>query len=113
MTTPAQPWYRWHGASLELRVKVQTRCRQEGVVEAAGGALRVRVNAPPVEGRANERLLTILAAAFGVARSRVRLLSGARSRHKWVGIERPARVPESLKSAPGAAFRVEKRTKAV
>lgn len=113
MTTPVQPWYRWNGENLELRVRAQTRCREEGVAEVAGDALRVRVNAPPVEDRANKRLLAILAVAFGVARSRVRLLHGARSRHKWIRIEQPACFPESLKSALGAASRVEKRTKAV
>lgn len=83
------------------------------MAEVAGDALRVRVNAPPVAGRANKRLLTVLAAAFGVAGSRVRLLRGTRSRYKWIRIEEPARIPEALKPALGAASRVEKRTKAV
>lgn len=111
--TAAQPWFRWNGACLELRVKVQTQGRDEGVAEVTGDALRVRVNAPPVEGKANKRLLAILADAFGVARSRVRLVHGARSRHKWIRIEQPERFPKALKSALGAASRVEKGRKAV
>lgn len=97
--TATQSWFRWNGACLELRVRAQTQCRDEGVAGVTGDALRVRVNAPPVEGRANKRLLAILADAFGVARSRVRLVHGARSRHKWIRIERPERFPEALKPA--------------
>ncbi len=111
--TASPPWYRWVGDNLELRVRVQTRCRDEGIADARGDALRVRVNAPPVEGKANRRLLTVLAAAFGVARSRVRLVQGSRSRHKRVSIERPARFPDALGPALGARFRVEKGGKAV
>lgn len=112
MTAP-RPWYRWIGDCLELRVRVQTRCRDEGITHAGEEVPRVRVNAPPVEGRANERLLVVLAAAFGVPRSRVRLVHGARSRHKRISIERPQRLPGSLGSAPGAPSRVEKSGKAV
>ena len=111
--TAAQSWYRWEGASLELRIRAQTRCRDEGIADVAGGALRVRVNAPPVEGKANKRLLAVLADAFGVAKSRVRLVHGARSRHKWIRIERPQHFPDALKSALCTAPKVEKRRKAV
>jgi len=95
-------WYRWSGADLELRVKAQTQSRDEGVAGISGDAVRVRVNAPPVEGRANKRLLAILADEFGVAKSRVQLVHGARSRRKWVRVERPERFPEPLKSALGS-----------
>lgn len=106
--TTVQPWYRWHGADLELRVKARTQCREEGVAEATGGVLCVRVNAPPVEGRANKRLLAILADAFGVAKTRVRLVHGVRSRYKWIRIEAPERIPELLKPALGAASGLKK-----
>lgn len=111
--TTARSWYRWHGPSLEVRVRTQTRCRNEGLGGITGDALRVRVNAPPVEGRANKRLLVVLADAFGVAKSRVHLVHGARSPHKWIRIERPARFPEALKSALRRPAEVEKRGKAV
>lgn len=106
-------WYRWSGADLELRVKAQPRSRDEGVAGISGDAVRVRVNAPPVEGKANKRLLAILAEEFGVAKSRVQLVHGARSRRKWVRVANPERIPESLKPALGAASRVEKNGKAV
>jgi len=51
------------------------------------GALRVRVDAPPVEGAANQALVRVLAAELGVARRSVRLVAGAAGRRKLVVVE--------------------------
>jgi hypothetical protein len=48
--------------------------------------LRIRLNAPPVEGRANAALVRFLARALGVPRSQVSLLSGETGRNKIVRI---------------------------
>ncbi|MBI4260601.1 MAG: DUF167 domain-containing protein [Actinobacteria bacterium] len=53
-----------------------------GEVVAAGGAITVRVAAPPSEGRATEEARRALAGALGVPPSRVSLRTGARSRTK-------------------------------
>lgn len=106
-------WYRWDDTTLELRVLAVTGCRDEGLAGVGGGALRVRVNAPPVEGKANKRLLRLLANEFGVARSRVRLVHGVRSRRKSVRIDRPGRIPEGLNGALEATGKVDQRRKAV
>lgn len=108
-----QLWHHWDGAVLELRLRVQTQCRDEGLADVSGDYLRIRVNAPPVDGKANKRLLAILANEFGVARSRVRLVHGAKSRHKWIRIEHPQVFPEPVGSALSASSRVEKSAKAV
>lgn len=92
-------WFRWDGASLELRVQAKTRSRDEGIGDVGDEALQVRVHAPPVEGKANERVLLVLAEAFDVPKTRVRLLRGARARYKWVRIERPGCIPDSLETA--------------
>lgn len=97
--TGTRRWCKWVGPDLELRVLVQTRCRDEGLAQATEDGLRVRVDAPPVEGKANKRLALVLAEAFGVARTRVRLVRGERSRHKWFRIERPEKVPGELSRA--------------
>lgn len=51
-----------------------------------GGAMRVRVTAPPEDGRANEAILALLARALGQPRSSLELLRGATSRDKLIGI---------------------------
>jgi uncharacterized protein YggU (UPF0235/DUF167 family) len=51
------------------------------------GALVLRVNAPPLEGKANEEARKLLAAVLGLSRSRIRLAAGARSRNKVFHID--------------------------
>ena len=52
-----------------------------------GETLRVRVTAPPVDGRANEALIRLLAAVLDVPRGDVRLVGGQTSREKVVAID--------------------------
>ena len=96
MAGPA--WCREQGAALVLALHVQpgaTRTEVAGAYgEGAQARLRVRLAAPPVDGKANAELLRFLAAAFGVPRSRVTLVHGERSRQKTVRIDRPALRPE-------------------
>jgi uncharacterized protein YggU (UPF0235/DUF167 family) len=51
-------------------------------VTASGRVVLIRVKAPAVEGRATDEARHALAAALGIAPSRVRLRTGARARHK-------------------------------
>ena len=53
---------------------------------AHGAALRVRLAAPPVDGKANQALLAWAAQAFGLAKSRVELMHGAAGRQKVLGV---------------------------
>lgn len=64
-------------------MRVQPRASREGI-EGPGpdGLLRVRVCSPPVEGKANERLVALVAKRLGIPRSRVSLVSGGASRNK-------------------------------
>ena len=63
-------------------MRVQPRASREGPAGVREGALVVRLGAPPVEGRANQALLALLASALDVPASRVRLRQGARGREK-------------------------------
>ncbi len=65
-----------------IHVHVQPGAGRSAVVGRHGDALKVRVAAPPVEGRANEATEALLAEALGVARSDLELTSGATSRSK-------------------------------
>lgn len=51
------------------------------------GAIKIRLAAPPVDGAANAALIEFVAERLGVAKSRVKLLSGASSRRKVLEIE--------------------------
>ncbi len=65
-----------------LHVHVQPGAGRSAVVGRHGDALKVRVAAPPVEGRANEATEALLAEALGLDRADVELTSGASSRSK-------------------------------
>ena len=67
-------------------VQVQPRARRDAIEGEFQGALKVRVAAPPVEGRANEALRRLLAERLKVPLSAVRIVSGEKSRTKRVEI---------------------------
>ncbi len=73
--------------SATLSVRVVPRAAKEGVAGHEGGVLRIRLNAPPVEGRANEALARFLSKALGVPRASVTLVAGEKGRSKIVRIE--------------------------
>ncbi|KMY67815.1 hypothetical protein AAU61_08070 [Desulfocarbo indianensis] len=68
-------------------VKVSPRASQDKIAEVAQGALKVRLTAPPVEGAANQALVKLLAKALGLARGKVRVIKGHKSRDKRVLVE--------------------------
>src|SRR5260370_8439670 len=66
--------------------RVQQRASKDEIVGEMGGALKVRLRAPAVEGRANEALVEFLAQLLKRPRSAVRILNGERSRTKPIEI---------------------------
>jgi uncharacterized protein (TIGR00251 family) len=77
-----------------LRLHVQPGARRTEVSGLHGGAIRLRLAAPPVEGKANAALRAFLAEAFGVTLRQVTLLRGATSRDKVVRIDEPVLRPD-------------------
>lgn len=70
-----------------LAVRVTPGARSEGL-EIAGGKLFAKVRAKPQDGKANDAVRDLLAAALGVAPSRLELLRGATSREKLFRVGR-------------------------
>ncbi|HLW75203.1 MAG TPA: DUF167 domain-containing protein [Gammaproteobacteria bacterium] len=101
-------FYRVAGEALILNVWVQPGAKQDAVMGVAGGALRIRLRAPAIEGRANDALCAYLAELFGTAKSRVEVLKGVSGRRKQV-VVRGARHPvETLFSPEKTAARSKK-----
>ena len=73
--------------ALRVPLRVRPGAGRTRVGGSHGGALVVRVSAPAVDGRATEAALAAVAAAFGVRRSAVTLVTGATSRSKVVAVE--------------------------
>ena len=68
--------------SARIRVRVTPRASRDELAGWRDGVLRVRVAAPPVEGRANDAVARLLAKALGVPKSAVGVVSGAGAREK-------------------------------
>jgi len=91
------PAGRRDGTDLVLEVRVQPRASRSEIAGLHGGRLRIRLQAPPVDGKANAALVEFLAAAFGVPRARVIIEHGLASRDKRV------RIRDAPVAAPGMA----------
>lgn len=73
---------------LKIQVKIKPNSRVESIEQGEDGVYLVRVNAPPVEGKANARLIELLAKHFKVPKSRIEIIQGSKSRLKTVTIQR-------------------------
>jgi uncharacterized protein (TIGR00251 family) len=81
-----------------LRVHAQPGAGRSAVVGRYGDAVKVRIAAPPAEGRANEALVALLAKELGLETRSVTLVSGANSRTKRVrlgGLD-PEDAPDAI-----------------
>ncbi len=75
-------WFRREPQRLILSIHVQPGARASEVAGIHGDSLKIRVQAPAIEDRANEALIEFVAQRLGIARRDVTLASGARSREK-------------------------------
>lgn len=89
-------WYQSRGDTLSLVLHVQPGAKQTSVAGLHGDALKIRLAAPPIEGRANEALLRFIADSFDVPLRSVELKQGGQSRHKRVDVIGSKVVPETL-----------------
>ena len=67
-------------------IKVHPRARKNAITGELGGALKLSLTAPPVEGRANEACIEFLANLLKVPRSSVTIASGQNSRRKVIRV---------------------------
>lgn len=70
-----------------VTVKAHPRAKRTGIAGRLGEAWKLDLAAPPVDGKANEECVRWFAEVAGVARSRVRIVSGATGRMKVVEVE--------------------------
>ena len=82
-------WLQVTAARALLTVHVQPGARRTEIVGLHGDALKIRLSAPPVDGKANATLLAFIAERLDIGKSAVSLKSGQTSRRKVVEIEMP------------------------
>jgi uncharacterized protein len=74
------------GSGVQFTAHVQPRASRNEICGIQGNELKLRLTAPPVDDAANRLCIEFLAGELKVAKSRVTILSGAKSRHKTIKI---------------------------
>ena len=73
---------------MKIEVRITPNASKDEITgKAEDGRLRIRIQSPPVDGAANKRLVRFIAKTAGVAKSKVRIVSGERSRDKALEID--------------------------
>lgn len=95
------PACRRDGADLILDVRVQPRASRSEITGLHGERLRVRLQAPPVDGKANAALVELMADTFGIPRARVVVEHGHGGRDKRLRLLDVPAVPAPLRELLG------------
>jgi uncharacterized protein (TIGR00251 family) len=97
--------YRVNEGHVVIQVHVQPGAGRTAVVGRHGDALKVKVAAPPAEGRANDAVVALLAETLGVKPAAVSVVSGATSRSKRIRVDGvdPESVTPALERAAETA----------
>jgi len=90
-------WYTWQGNDLLIKVSIQPRARRNEIHGVQADELKIRITAPPVDGKANAQLTAFLASQCQLSKSAVTVIGGSTSRHKRLrlALEKPI-LPEVL-----------------
>lgn len=92
--SPGSGWFHWQGNRLLLHLYVQPKSSRDEFVGPHGtDSYKVKITAPPADGKANKHLCRFLAKAFGVPISQVNIITGEKSRIKRLSIEKPLKFP--------------------
>lgn len=89
-------FYRWEGNTLHLFIKVQPKASKDEIAEVQEDRLRIRITAPPIDGKANEHLIKFIAKLCGVAKSAVTIKNGESGRNKHLCVTEPLNLPANI-----------------
>jgi uncharacterized protein len=87
-------FYEWRGKDLLLNIHVQTRAKENAITGLHGDRLKLKINAPPVDNKANQHIINYLANEFNVKQSDIVLISGLKHRDKQMRIKQPTHLPD-------------------
>lgn len=72
--------------SVEIQVQIQPKSSRDEIVGLHGGRLKIKITAPPADGKANERLAAFIAKSLGVPKTGVQIVRGKTSRLKTLRV---------------------------
>lgn len=72
---------------MNIAIRVQPNSSKDEILGWVEGVLRIRIKAPPENGRANESLVSLLASVSGIPKTQIRIIKGFTSRNKVIYIQ--------------------------
>jgi uncharacterized protein len=72
---------------ITIKIYVQPGAKKSECQGTYAGAIKIRLSAPPVDGKANEELIQFIATELAIAKKKVLLMHGEKSRNKTIGID--------------------------
>jgi uncharacterized protein (TIGR00251 family) len=72
---------------MKITVEVKPRAKKEGVEKLGENHFSVRVNVPPLDGKANDRVVELLSEYLKIPKSKIRLSGGHKSKRKTFDVE--------------------------
>lgn len=89
-------WFRWADHDLLLEVAAQPGAKRNEILGLHGERLKVRIHAPPLEGRANSMLIEFFSDCFAVPKNRITIEQGEQGRQKRIRIRAVTTIPTAL-----------------
>ena len=77
-------WYHHDNNVVTINVYIQPGAKYTKIMGIQGGALKIRLASPPIDGRANKELLKYIATLFDVTMRQVKIKHGEKSRNKII-----------------------------
>ncbi|MDO8509993.1 MAG: DUF167 domain-containing protein [bacterium] len=73
---------------MKIKIRVLPRSSKNEVIgEMADGTLKIKLTSPPVDGKANEALIELLAEHYNISKNKIKIVSGLTSKNKIIEIE--------------------------
>lgn len=69
-----------------ISIKVTPRAKESLIIEDFENNLKIKVKSPPVDGRANQEILELLADYYKIPKSQIQIIQGSKSRNKLIKI---------------------------
>lgn len=89
-------WCRQQGNSLRLRVQAAPNAKRSEVMGPHGDALRIRLQAQAIEGKANHELIRFLSETLDIPKSAIQILQGQTGRSKNLELSHPGLTVEAV-----------------
>ena len=84
---------------MQFKLRIQPNSKKESFEQMGDGTFKLKIRTPPIEGRANERVIDILSQALDLPKSSIQILSGQKSKTKTIGLDWEGDINDLLRAS--------------